>query len=119
MALNVSATQLNQATVWASGQRKVGVVHQVYADNVTEEPTFVSVIIGVFGGKETYVPLHEASWGEHGLSVPYTKQAIKAAPSADPDRELDPEDEQLIYDYYADTAERNDSTGTDAESGPR
>lgn len=108
MALNVSATQLNQAVLWAAGQHKVGVIHQVYADNLTEEPTFVSVIIGVFGSKETYVPLHEATWGEHGLSVPYTKQVIKQAPSADPDRELDSEDEQLIYHYYDSAHEKSD-----------
>lgn len=103
MALDVTATQLNQAVMWAAGQRKVGRIHQVYADNLTQELSFVSVIIGTFGSRETYVPLHEATWAEHGLSVPYSKQTIKQAPSADADRALDAEDEQLIYDYYAAT----------------
>lgn len=113
MTLNVTAAQLNQALLWAAGQRKVGRIHQVYADNLTEEPTFVSVIIGTFGSRETYVPLHEATWGEHGLWVPYAKQAIKRAPSADADRELDADDEQLIYNYYSSIS------STDEESGPR
>lgn len=114
MALNVTATQLNQAVLWAAGQHKVGRINQVYADNLTQEPSFVSVIIGTFGSRETYVPLHEATWAEHGLSVPYSKQTIKQAPSADADRALDAEDEQLIYDYYTAAHEE-----TNKESDPR
>ena len=52
--------QLQNSTVFATDGDKIGSVGQVYLDDVTNEPTFVTVKTGLFGARETFVPLQQA-----------------------------------------------------------
>lgn len=96
-----SIDRLQDATVFDSNGDKVGSVGQVYLDDATNEPTFVTVKTGLFGLKETFVPLNQASQAEEGLTVPFEKDFIKDAPNVDADGSLTPEEEQRIYEYYS------------------
>ncbi len=96
-----SIDRLQDANVYDTNGDKVGSVGQVYLDDATNEPTFVTVKTGLFGMKETFVPLNQASQAQDGLTVPFDKDFIKDAPNVDADGSLTPEEEQRIYEYYS------------------
>ncbi len=93
--------QLQNATVYSTSGDKIGSVGQVYLDDQTEQPTFVTVKTGLFGTKETFVPLDKAQATEGGVTVPFEKDFVKDAPNVDADANLTPEEEQRIYEYYS------------------
>lgn len=88
------------ATVFDSGGKKVGTVGDVYFDDQTQQPAFVSVNTGLFGMKETFVPYDAADGAADGISVPFTKDFIKDAPNVDADGHLTPEEERRVFEHY-------------------
>ena len=79
----------------------VGKIKQVYLDDQTGKPSWVSVHTGLFGLKETLVPLQGAQPMEEDIQIPYDKDTVKEAPQVDADRHISPEDEELVRDYFA------------------
>lgn len=81
--------------------RKVGTVEDVYYDTATQEPEWIRVHTGLFGMKQSIVPLSGASLLENRtIQVPYDKEQIKEASSFDVDQEISTDEEQRIYDFY-------------------
>jgi len=79
---------------------KVGTARQVYLEDTTGQPAWVTVRTGLFGSSESFVPLGEASTDGGELRVPYLKDQIKDAPRVDDDGHLSPEQEEELYRYY-------------------
>lgn len=79
---------------------RIGAVGQVYLDDVTGEPTWVTVKTGLFGLKETFAPLHASTLADGQLRLPYPAQVVKDAPRVDPDKHLDAAEEADLYRYY-------------------
>ncbi len=79
---------------------KVGSVSQVYLDDASGEPEWVTVRAGLLGGKETFLPLAGSELAGEDLRVPVTKERVKNAPSVDADEHLSPEQEGELYRYY-------------------
>ncbi|MFG2893055.1 PRC and DUF2382 domain-containing protein [Streptomyces sp. NPDC048248] len=79
---------------------KVGTVQQVYRDDATNAPEWITVRTGLFGMKETFVPLAGARRTEGELRVPHTKDRIKEAPRIDAEGHLDPSEEAELYRHY-------------------
>ncbi|MFI1155341.1 PRC-barrel domain-containing protein [Streptomyces sioyaensis] len=79
---------------------KVGKVQQVYRDDATNEPEWITVRTGLFGMKETFIPLAGARRTGDELHVPHDKHTIKAAPRIDVDGHLDPSEEAELYRHY-------------------
>lgn len=80
---------------------KVGKINQVYLDDNTDQPSWVSVHTGLFGRNETLVPLQGSQPVEEDIRVPYDKSVVKDAPHIDADRHISPEEEQTVRQYYA------------------
>ena len=95
-------TALSKSTVIDSEGRKVGPVGQLYLDDETQQPSWITARMGLFGAHEAFVPFqgarHEAEKEE--LHVPFTKAFIKGAPSVGPDQHLDQNDEAQLREYY-------------------
>lgn len=100
MANNISIEDLQRSTVIDQDGDKVGKVGQVYLDDATGQPNWVTVNTGLFGGSETFVPLDEATLDGEDLRVPYTKAFIKDAPNLDADSHVDESQEDELYRYY-------------------
>ena len=96
-----SVEKLQNANVYGSDDEKIGTVGQVYLDDQTNQPTFLTVKTGLFGTKETFVPVSEATQTADGLLVPFDKAFIKDAPKVDADGSITPEEERRIYEYYS------------------
>jgi uncharacterized protein (TIGR02271 family) len=79
---------------------KVGNVGQIFLDDQTGEPAWVTVKTGLFGTKENFVPISQAQPDGSDLRVPFDKDTINGAPNVDVDQHLSPEDEAELYSYY-------------------
>ncbi|HYH77258.1 MAG TPA: PRC and DUF2382 domain-containing protein [Arthrobacter sp.] len=79
---------------------KIGTIGQLYADDDTGEPTWVTVKTGLFGTHESFVPVDGARVEGDDLVVPYTKDHVKDAPRVDTDGHLEPDEEDRLYAHY-------------------
>jgi len=94
---------------------KVGGIGQVYVDDATGVPNWVTVKTGLFGSAETFVPVDGAHLAGDDIVVAYDKDTIKAAPRVDADGSLSPEEEQTLYRHYGlDDAQGADIAGRTA-----
>ena len=88
-------------TAYTDDGDKIGKVGQLFLDDDTGRPEFVTVNTGLFGTNETFIPVDEATFNGGRLTVPYTKDKIKDAPNVDADGgHLDRPEEQRLYEYY-------------------
>ncbi len=94
------ARQMSGATMMDTSGSKVGKVADIYIDKDTQQPEWALVSTGMFGSRQNFVPLAEASGAGGELTVPYTKDQILDAPSAEPDGELSQEEEAALYRHY-------------------
>jgi uncharacterized protein (TIGR02271 family) len=99
-------TQVTEAYEWRGraivsreGDR-IGTLEEVYLDTQTGEPEWATVKTGLFGTKQSFVPLAQANPERGNVVVPYDKDQVKDAPSIDPDGELSPEEEERLYSHY-------------------
>lgn len=91
---------LFQSTVYGPHDEKIGKVGQVYLDDQTQEPNWVTVKTGFFGTKEFFVPLDLAERHERRINVPYDKATVTSAPRTEIDQNLSPEEEDELYAHY-------------------
>ncbi|WP_129360005.1 DUF2382 domain-containing protein [Rothia uropygioeca] len=120
MTNNQNIESLRNSTVYGNNGDKIGKVGEIYLDDQTNEPTFATVNTGLFGSKETFVPLNQARASDDGLTVPYDKDFVKDAPNIDDDGSLTPEEEQRIYEYYSldgSNSGRDNGGNADAQRG--
>lgn len=100
---------LQSATAFCKDGNKIGSVGQVYLDDQSGQPQWVTVNTGLLGTKTNFVPLEGASLDGDRLTVAYGKDVIKDAPSIDEDGHLTEQDEAELYRYY----ERQGGHGAD------
>jgi len=121
-------SNLSGATVRSASGDKIGTVAQVYVDDQTSQPEWVTVKTGLFGTKESFVPLAASRFDGEELVVDASKKEVSEAPRTDDDGHLSEQDEAEIYRYYgisdrraggnaAAGVETNGAVGRDA-SGP-
>jgi len=96
-------SQIDQVTgsdAYGSDGEKIGSVGQVYLDDQTGQPAWVTVNTGLFGMNESFIPLSDASFSGDRLTVPYDKNKVKGAPNVASDGHLSPDEERELYSYY-------------------
>jgi uncharacterized protein (TIGR02271 family) len=86
--------------VYDESGEKIGSAAEVYLDDETGQPEWVTVRTGMFGTKESFVPIRDANLTDDGVRVPVSKGKVKAAPKIDTDGHLSPQEEQELYRYY-------------------
>src|SRR5690348_8018510 len=80
---------------------KIGSVGQVYLDDETSRPEWVTTRTGMFGTAESFVPLARARKSGPNLLVPFDKETVKGAPRvADSNGHLTQDEEAELYSYY-------------------
>ncbi|WP_243869908.1 DUF2382 domain-containing protein [Streptomyces liangshanensis] len=113
-----SPSELSGLTVYGNEGDKIGNVGQVYVDDVTGRPEWVTVKTGMFGMKESLIPLSGARRMGEDLHVPHTKETVKDAPRLDADEHLDPGQERALYEHYG-LSGAGMGTGDAADTGAR
>ncbi|WP_437108958.1 DUF2382 domain-containing protein [Streptomyces scopuliridis] len=99
-----SPSRLNGLAIYDKDGDKIGNVGQVYVGDRSGRPEWVTVKTGLFGMKESLVPLSGARRAGEDIHVPYAKETVKEAPRLDADEHLDPSQEKQLYKHYGLTA---------------
>ena len=80
---------------------KIGNIGQVYLDEDTGEPAWVTVSTGMFGTRESFAPLYGSSVRGDQLVLAVSKQLVKDAPAIADDGHLSEADCAELYQHYA------------------
>ncbi len=79
---------------------RIGEINQVYVDEQTDHPTWVSVRLGLLSGAEVLVPLEDAEWDERSLHVAVERRVAREAPRKEMDEPLTLEEQDRLYTHY-------------------
>ena len=110
--------RIEGSTAYDAAGEKVGRVGQLYLDDQTGEPSWVTVSTGLLGTGETFVPLEGASFDGDNLRLSYSKDTIKHAPDFGADEHLEATQEQELYRYYGLGDAHATGTGTGTAAPP-
>jgi uncharacterized protein (TIGR02271 family) len=80
---------------------KIGDVKQVWLDGNTGDPLWASVHTGLFGHKESFVPLQRAELQNDRVRVPVAKEEVKGSPTINAvDNQITDEEQAALYRHY-------------------
>lgn len=96
----INLDEYYDAVVYDNHGEKVGGVGQVFLDEESGQPSWVTVRTGLFGLKESFVPLVEARLDGGVLHVNFSKEFIKDAPRQDPEAPMTVAEEDALQAYY-------------------
>jgi len=108
---------IGRTAVDVDGQ-KIGKIGQVYLDDRTGEPQWVTISTGLFGTKESFAPLQGMTRSGDDVRLAVSKDLVKDAPSVDADGHLDDSQNDALFahysGYYADSpaVSGTDTSGT-------
>ena len=121
MLTEAQAREVIGSTAYGRDGEKIGKVGQLFLDDQTGQPEFVTINTGFFGSSESFVPVADATFEGDRLVVPFDKDKVKDAPNVDLDgRHLDESEEQRLYEYYGMSSTSTSGytdTDTDRTSG--
>jgi uncharacterized protein (TIGR02271 family) len=98
---NMTDLAAGRGNVYTNDGDKLGSIGQLYVDDETGQPSWVTVNTGLFGTSESFVPLQAASVDGNDVRVPYAKDLVKDAPKVERDGHLSPEEEDRLYRHYS------------------
>ena len=101
-----------------SSHKKIGTIENVYLDDATGQPEWLTIRTGLFGTKETFVPITTAEVRGEEVIVPFAKEQIKNAPNVDVEagEHLPGEEEARVYEYYGIQYEQPSTTAATAST---
>lgn len=108
--------RIEGATAYGSDRDKIGKIDQLFLDDQTGAPTWVTINTGFFGTSQSFAPLEGAKWDGDDLRLGYPKDRVKDAPRIDADQHLDRAQEDELYRYY-ELSYGGPGTGTGTSTG--
>ncbi|MEU4254451.1 PRC and DUF2382 domain-containing protein [Amycolatopsis sp. NPDC026612] len=100
MARTMQPQELIDSAVVDPDGNKLGKVGNVYLADATHQPEWITVKTGLFGTKESFVPLSGAHTDRDGVHVQVDKDSVSDAPRIDADGHLSPEESEQLYHHY-------------------
>ncbi|HET6708362.1 PRC and DUF2382 domain-containing protein [Amycolatopsis sp.] len=100
MARTLQPQELIDSAVVDPDGNKLGKVGNVYLADATHQPEWITVRTGLFGTKESFVPLSGAHTDSDGVHVQVDKDSVSDAPRIDADGHLSPEESSQLYRHY-------------------
>ena len=73
--------ELRGVMVFDSAQDSIGPIEEIFYDEATTRPLWVGVAADPSGARRMLLPLEAASIGDLGLTLPYTREYIRRAPT--------------------------------------
>ncbi|RCW43656.1 uncharacterized protein (TIGR02271 family) [Halopolyspora algeriensis] len=96
-----NAQDLIGSDVYSPDGSKVGRIGNVYLDDDTRQPEWVTVKTGMFGTKESFVPLAGATATDSGVNVEVSKDQVSQAPRIEAEQgHLSEQEGRELYEYY-------------------
>ena len=79
---------------------KIGKIGQVYLDDRTGEPLWVTVSTGLFGTRQSFAPISGSQFDGENVRLAVSKDTIKDAPNVDDDAHISGSEQDALYEYY-------------------
>ncbi len=92
---------------------KVGKIGQVYLDDQTGQPLWVTVATGMFGTRQSFAPIYGSRSDGDQVVLAVTKNQIKDAPNINDDQHISESEQDALYQHYSGYL----GTGQNADSG--
>ncbi|WNI14364.1 hypothetical protein [Actinacidiphila sp. ITFR-21] len=103
---------LKHLTAYDRDDRLIGDVAQVYVDDASRHPDWVTVETDPYGTEHTFVPLAGAVYEPDGiLRLAYSLETVTAAPRINADQHLDLDQDQELYAHYGLTPPQGEASG--------
>ncbi|THJ64626.1 DUF2382 domain-containing protein [Arthrobacter echini] len=103
------------ANVLSEDGAVLGPMGQLYVDDATGEPSWVTVVTHTSGNPESFVPLQGAELAGDDVRVPFSHSTVSESPKMSHDGHLSPEEEQQLLRYYGLMAENDDAGRAEGE----
>src|SRR5215218_4628406 len=78
---------------------KIGKLDELYLDE-SDRPAWGAITTGLFGRRQSLVPLADLRPAGDDLQLPYDKDRVKEAPNVDPDEQLSGEEADALHRHY-------------------
>ncbi len=88
------------ANVLSQDGAVLGPMGQLYVDDATGDPSWVTVATHTVGSPESLAPLQGATLDDKGVRLPYTHAKVYDSPKVSQEGRLSPEEEQQLLRYY-------------------
>jgi uncharacterized protein (TIGR02271 family) len=79
---------------------KLGKVGQIYVDDRTGQPLWVTITTGMFGTKQSFAPLYGSRSDGGDLQLAVTKDMVTDAPGIEADGHIEDSENEALYSYY-------------------
>ena len=79
---------------------KLGKIGQIYVDDQSGQPLWVTIATGMFGTKESFAPLYGSQTDGDNLRLAVSKDLVKDAPGVDADGHIADSENEALYTYY-------------------
>ena len=79
---------------------KLGKIGQVYVDDQTGQPLWVTITTGMFGTKQSFAPLYGSRSDGGALHLAVTKDMVTDAPGVEADGHIEDSENEALYTYY-------------------
>ena len=107
---------IGRAAVGSDGG-KLGKVGQIYLDEATGQPAWVTVSTGMFGTRQSFAPLDNADVRGDQLVLAVPQRLVKDAPNIEDDGHLNDSETFALYQHYAGYLVRGPRRAEDAGYG--
>jgi uncharacterized protein (TIGR02271 family) len=81
---------------------KVGKIGQVYLDERSGLPLWVTVATGMLGTGQSFAPIYGSRFDGEQVTLTVSKDLVKDAPSIDDDGRIGASEQEALYRHYAD-----------------
>jgi hypothetical protein len=95
-----TALEWQGRTVVDRSGEKIGKLEEIFLDAESGKPAWGSVGSGLFGRRQSLLPLSEVEAVEDQLRVPFDRDHVLGAPRTEPDVELSRDEEETLYSHY-------------------
>jgi uncharacterized protein (TIGR02271 family) len=79
---------------------KLGKIGQIYVDDRTGQPLWVTITTGMFGTKQSFAPLYGSRSDGGDLQLAVTKDMVSGAPGIEADGHIEDSENEALYSYY-------------------
>ncbi len=91
---------IGQTAVDVEGS-KIGTIDQVYLDEQTGEPVWVTVTTGMLGTRQNFAPIYGSEFEGDQVRLAVSKDLVKDAPSIEDDGHIEESEQDALYRHYA------------------
>jgi uncharacterized protein (TIGR02271 family) len=79
---------------------KLGKIGQIYVDDQTGQPLWVTITTGMFGTKQSFAPLYGSRPAGGDLQLAVTKDMVTDAPGVEADGHIEDSENEALGTYY-------------------